>query len=53
MYQLPVVRKMFLSTLPMCYGKSGDINLTGRLINSLLFGAVIYGSSKLVQQLSR
>ena len=53
MYQLPAVRKLFLNTLPMCYGKSGDINLTGRLINCLLFGAIIYGSSKLVQQLSR
>ena len=53
MYQLPAVRKIFLSTLPMCYGKSGDINLSGRLINCLLFGAIIYGSSKLVQQLSR
>lgn len=53
MYQLPAVRKLFLSTLPMCYGKSGDINLSGRLVNSLLFGGIIYGSSKLVQQLSR
>ena len=53
MYQLPAVRKMFLSTLPMCYGKSGDINLSGRLVNCLLFGAIIYGSNKLVQQLSR
>jgi hypothetical protein len=53
MYQLPAVRKMFLTTMPMCYGKSGDINLSGRLVNCLLFGAIIYGSSKLVQQLSR
>tara|TARA_B100000902_G_scaffold399781_1_gene472507 strand:+ start:2678 stop:3265 length:588 start_codon:yes stop_codon:yes gene_type:complete len=53
MYQLPAVRKTFLSALPMCYGKSGDINLSGRLVNCLLFGAIIYGSNKLVQQLSR
>ncbi len=53
MYQLPAVRKMFLNTMPMCYGKSGDINLSGRLVNCILFGAIIYGSSKLVQQLSR
>ena len=52
-YQLPAVRKMFLNTMPMCYGKSGDINLSGRLVNCILFGAIIYGSSKLVQQLSR
>ncbi|MAV56948.1 MAG: hypothetical protein CMI79_05420 [Candidatus Pelagibacter sp.] len=53
MYQLPAVRKMFLNTMPMCYGKSGDINLSGRLVNCILFGAIIYGFSKLVQQLSR
>tara|TARA_A100001011_G_scaffold128044_1_gene135079 strand:- start:9813 stop:10409 length:597 start_codon:yes stop_codon:yes gene_type:complete len=52
-YQLPAVRKMFLNTMPMCYGKSGDINLSGRLVNCILFGAIIYGFSKLVQQLSR
>jgi len=53
MYDLPAVRKMFLNTLPMCYGKSGDINLYGRLINCLMFGAIIYASSKLVSQLAR
>tara|TARA_Y100000287_G_scaffold185518_1_gene188992 strand:+ start:4600 stop:5187 length:588 start_codon:yes stop_codon:yes gene_type:complete len=53
MYQLPAVRKAFMNTLPMCYGKGGDINLTGRLINCLVFGAVIYASSKLVSQISK
>jgi hypothetical protein len=53
MYQLPAVRKTFMNTLPMCYGKGGDINLTGRLINCLVFGGVIYASSKLVSQISR
>lgn len=53
MYQLPAVRKAFMNTLPMCYGKGGDINLTGRLINCLVFGGVIYASSKMVSQISR
>jgi hypothetical protein len=52
MYQLPAVRRTFLNTLPMCYGKGGDVNLTGRLINCLVFGGVIYASSKLVSKIS-
>ena len=53
MYQLPVVRKLFITTLPMCYGKSGDINLAGRLVNCAMFGGIIYLSGKIVSQLSQ
>ena len=53
MYQLPAVRKIFMNTLPMCYGKGGDMNLSGRIVNCLVFGGVIYASSKLVTQISR
>ena len=52
MYQLPVVRRTFLKTLPMCYSKSGELKLTGYLVNSIVFGAVIYAASKLLNQLS-
>ena len=53
MYQLPVVRKMFITTLPMCYGKSGDINLAGRIVNCTIFGLIIYLSEKTVSHLSQ
>jgi len=53
MYQLPAVRRTFMNTLPMCYSKSGEVNLSGRLLNCLVFGGVIYASSKLVSQISR
>ena len=53
MYQLPIVRKLFITTLPMCYGKSGDINLAGRLVNCAMFGGIIYLSGKIVSQLSQ
>lgn len=53
MYQLPAVRRTFMNALPMCYAKGGDINLSGRIINCILFGGVIYASSKLVSQISR
>ena len=53
MYQLPAVRRAFMNALPMCYSKGGDVNLYGRLINCLVFGVVIYASSKLVSQISR
>lgn len=52
MYQLPAVRKIFINTLPSCYGKSGDINLSGRLANCVIFGSIIYVSGKIVAQLS-
>ena len=53
MYQLPVVRKLFITSLPMCYGKSGDINLAGRIVNCTIFGLIIYLSEKTVSHLSR
>ena len=53
MYQLPVVRRAFLKTLPMCYSKSGELKLTGYLVNSIVFGAIIYLISKVMSQLSR
>ena len=52
MYQLPVVRRAFLKTLPMCYSKSGELKLTGYLVNSIVFGAIIYLISKVMNQLS-
>ena len=52
MYQLPVVRRAFFKTLPMCYSKSGELKLTGYLVNSIVFGAIIYLISKVMSQLS-
>lgn len=52
MYQLPIVRRSFFKTLPMCYNKAGDLNLTGYVVNSLVFGFIIFSSHKTVQQLS-
>ena len=52
MYQLPVVRRAFLKTLPMCYSKSGELKLTGYLANSIVFGGIIYAVSKVMNQLS-
>ena len=52
MYQLPAVRKIFIDSLPFCYGKSGNLNFTGYLMNSIIFGFTIYASRKLVDRLS-
>lgn len=52
MYQLPVVRRTFLKTLPMCYSKSGELKLSGYLVNSVVFGGIIYAASKVINQLS-
>lgn len=53
MYQLPAVRKLFINYIPMGYGKSGDINLTGRILNCIIFGIIVYASGKIITQLSK
>lgn len=52
LYQLPIVRKTLLNTFPRCYTKSGDMNMTGFLLNSAIFGLAVYGTHKLVKYLS-
>jgi hypothetical protein len=52
LYQLPAVRKMFIDSFPFCYAKSGNLNLTGYLVNSVLFGVAVYAARKCVEQLS-
>jgi hypothetical protein len=36
----------------MCYTKGGDMNMTGFLLNSAVFGLAVYGTHKLVKYLS-
>uniref|UniRef100_A0A6C0JVC0 Uncharacterized protein n=1 Tax=viral metagenome TaxID=1070528 RepID=A0A6C0JVC0_9ZZZZ len=45
-YQLPVVRLFLLTQLPFCYGKCGDVKLIGRIVESILFGLLIYVMTK-------
>jgi hypothetical protein len=52
LYQLPIVRKTLFNTFPMCYTKGGDMNMTGFLLNSAVFGLAVYGTHKLVKYLS-
>ena len=52
LYQLPVVRKVFIDNLPFCYANSGNLNLTGYIVNSFLFGTAVYLARKCVDQLS-
>jgi hypothetical protein len=52
MYHLPIVRVFLIKTFPIFYEKSGDINLSGRLANSVIFGSIIYVFGKVISQLS-
>lgn len=52
LYQLPIVRKTLLSTFPMCYTKAGDMNMTGFVLNSSLFGFAVYVTHKIIKYLS-
>ena len=47
-FQLPVVQKQFVTMLPFCYSEGGNIKLTGRLTQCLVFGLIIFFSSKIV-----
>lgn len=53
MYQLPAVRKIFLTTFPFCYNLTGDINFTGRIVNALFFGFTIYAITKILYNISQ
>lgn len=52
LYQLPIVRKTLLSTFPMCYTKAGDMNMSGFVLNSSLFGLAVYGTHKFIKYIS-
>tara|TARA_A100001015_G_C15040444_1_gene739261 strand:+ start:4352 stop:4996 length:645 start_codon:yes stop_codon:yes gene_type:complete len=41
-FQLPVVKKMFLNFFPTFYHKDGNLNLTGFIVNSVLFAISYY-----------
>ncbi len=47
-FQLPIVQKQFITMLPFCYSDGGNIKLTGRLTQCLVFGLIIFFSSKIV-----
>lgn len=48
MFQLPAVRKLFVTSLPFCYNHIGDINFTGRIMNAIIFGGVLYAVTKIL-----
>lgn len=53
MYQLPVVRKLFLTSFPFCYNQIGDINFTGRITHAVFFGGIIYAITKILYNISQ
>ena len=52
-FQLPVVKGKVLTLLPSLFNKDGNPNLTGYIINSLVFGIIYYVISKLLTQLQK
>lgn len=45
-FQLPVVRKNLFKFLPSLFSKDGNPNLTGYILNSLVFAALYFGLTK-------
>lgn len=41
-FQLPVIKKLFLKVFPTFYHKDGNLNLTGFIVNSILFSISYY-----------
>tara|TARA_B110000967_G_scaffold209525_2_gene266071 strand:- start:3209 stop:3814 length:606 start_codon:yes stop_codon:yes gene_type:complete len=46
--QLPIVRTRFLAILPSLHNSDGNPNLSGYIMNSLVFGILYYGISKIL-----
>ena len=46
--QLPIVRTRFLSLLPSLHNSDGNPNLSGYIMNSVVFGILYYGISKIL-----
>jgi hypothetical protein len=52
LYQLPAVRQFLLTSFPFCYNHIGEVNLSGRLVNAFIFGAIAYAITKLVHNIT-
>jgi|LauGreDrversion4_2_1035121.scaffolds.fasta_scaffold00900_16 hypothetical protein len=50
-FQLPVVRSKFLTILPSLHNNDGNPNLSGYILNSVLFGVLYYVFSKVLVHL--
>ena len=46
--QLPIVRTRFLSLLPSLHNSDGNPNLSGYIMDSVVFGILYYGISKIL-----
>lgn len=42
MFQTQNIKKILLKSVPFCYNKLGDINISGHLLISSLFGILVY-----------
>ena len=52
LFQLPIIKKTSLRLLPMLFHKDGNPNLSGYLVQSVLFAIVYYASSKAMNYMS-
>lgn len=51
LFQLPLIRKFLFKFLPSLYNKDGNPNLSGYLINSIIFGILFFLMVKLLEYL--
>ena len=49
LFQLPVIRNNFYKLFPKCYNVSGNFNIFGYILNSLLFGLIYFIINYLLQ----
>lgn len=48
LFQLPVVRKNMFKYIPMIFNKDGNMNISGYVSNSVLFGLAYYAMNKFI-----
>lgn len=51
-FQLPIFQKMLAKNLPSLFSRDGNPNFSGYLFKTAAFGAVFYGLTKFVKQIS-
>lgn len=53
LFQLPFFKKLLFKYIPALFSKDGNINLSGYMVTSTLFGLIYYILSKLMNQFNR
>jgi len=52
LYQTPPARRLIRAAFPLMISQSGGFNMQGQMLSSVIFGAIVYGGTQLLDVLS-